>query len=227
VLHLVINPPGLLFSFQLRQIGNVIRYSIDYVVAEVAFIRLYTLFPRVLLTWHPEEWSINNERTARVIKMNGSEPGVLFSLKALLSLRPYLVLSYFLCLSFLLFAFAIRTFELGRVDRCNRFFYLSNAFWLVVQTVTLVGYGDVVPSTHFGRLISVFACLTGVLVLALLVSALSTSTDFSPTEDRVYEAITVERAAREELREEAGNLVKGFLVMTRLRKRQVEAKRRT
>ena len=159
--------------------------------------------------------------------MNGSEPGVLFSLKALLSLRPYLVLSYFLVLSFLIFAFAVRTFEIGRVDPCNRFFFLSNAFWLVVQTVTLVGYGDVVPMTHFGRLVAVFACLTGVIVLALLVSALSTTTDFTPVEDRVYEAITVEWAAREELRDEAATVIKGFLLMTRLRKRQLESKRRT
>ena len=93
--------------------------------------------------------------------------------------------------------------------------------------MTLVGYGDVVPSTHFGRLISVFACLTGVVFLALLVSALSTTTDLTPTEDKVYEAITVDRAAREELREEAATVVKDFLLMTRLRKRHLESKRRT
>lgn len=211
----------------MKQIGNVIRYSLDHVTAEISFLRLYTLFPRVLLKWHPEEWSMHNERTARVIKMNGSEPGVLFSLKALLSLRPYLVLTTFLVMSFLVFAFAIRTFEIGRVDVCNRFFYLSNAFWLIVQTVTLVGYGDVVPSTHLGRLLTTLACLTGVLVLALLVSALSTTTDFTAREERVFEAITSERATQEELRSEAGNVVKGFLMMTRLRKRQVEAKKRT
>ena len=119
-------------TFQLKQIGKAIKYSIDYFVAEIGFLRLYTLFPRVLLRWYPDEWSMHNERTARVIKMNGSEPGVLFSLKALLSLRPYLVLTYFCVLGFLIFAFAIRTFEIGRVDTCNRFFYLSNAFWLVV-----------------------------------------------------------------------------------------------
>ena len=127
----------------------------------------------------------------------------------------------------MIFAFAIRTFEIGRVDFCNRFFYLSNAFWLVVQTITLVGYGDVVPETHFGRLIAIMACLTGVVVLALLVSALSTTTDFTPLEDKVYEAITSDARSREELRGDAAALVKGFLVMTRLRKRGLDSKRRT
>jgi hypothetical protein len=195
----------------MKQIGNIIKYSLDYIVAEVAFLRLYTLFPRLILSWYPDEWSPHNERIARVVKMNGSTPGVLFSLKALLSLRPYTVLSFLLIFSFLVMSFAIRTFEIARIDVCNRFFFLSNAFWLSVQTITLVGYGDVVPATHFGRLIAVFACLTGVLVLALLVSALSTTTDFTPLEDKVYEAITVERAARSELRGEAATVVKTFL----------------
>jgi hypothetical protein len=101
-------------------------------VAEIAFIRLYTLFPRLLLKWYPEEWSPHNERNVRVCKMNGSSPSVLFSLKALLSLRPFLVLGIFLVLCFLMFAFAIRTSELAMIDACNRFFYLSNAFWLIV-----------------------------------------------------------------------------------------------
>ena len=84
-----------------------------------------------------------------------------------------------------------------------------------------------VPETHFGRLIATLACLTGVLVLALLVSALSTTTDFTPLEDKVYEAITSDARSREELRGDAAAVVKGFLVMTRLRKRGIEGKRRT
>jgi voltage-gated potassium channel Kch len=139
---------------------------------------------------------------------------------------PYLVLSTFLVMSFLVFGSAIRTFDIGRVDVCNSFIYLSTAFWLIVQTMTLVGYGDVVPSTHFGRLLTTLSCLTGVLVLALLFSGISTTTDFIAREERVYEAITSERTTQE-MRGEAGNAVKGFLLMTWLRKGQVEAKRRT
>ena len=73
--------------------------------------------------------------------------------------------------------------------------------------MTLVGYGDVVPTTHFGRLLTTLACLTGVLVLALLVSALSTTTDFTAREERVYEAITGERATQEEVRGDAAQVV--------------------
>lgn len=194
-------------------------YTLDTFACELSFLRLYTLFPRYLLNHYPEDWSPNNERTVRVCKMNGSEAGVLFALKAYLTLRPYHVLSLLLLTAFVCFGFAIRTFEIVLVDPCNRFFYISNAFWLVVQTMTLVGYGDVVPLTHFGRLICVFACLAGVITLSLFVSALSTTTEFTPVESKVYEAISIENASREELRNEAGCVVKDFLTMIRLKKR--------
>jgi len=43
----------------------------------------------------------------------------------------------------------------------------------------------------------------------------------------VYEAITTDRALKEELRTDAAVIVKDFLVLTRLRKKQLEKKRRT
>ena len=65
-------------------------------------------------------------------KMNGSEAGVLFSLKAYLTLKPMKVMALTISISFVVVAFAIRGFEIGLVDECNRFFYISNNLWLVI-----------------------------------------------------------------------------------------------
>jgi len=97
-------------------------------------------------------------------------------------------------LSFLIFGFSIRAFEIGLVDECNRFYFISNSLWVVIQTMTmgkicyryltsLVGYGDVVPKTHLGRLLCVFACIMGVVALSLFVASMTIITDFSPKED--------------------------------------------
>jgi len=72
----------------------------------------------------------------------------------------------------------------------------------------------------------VFACITGVIGLSLVVAALSNTTDFSQKEDLVYGAIESERMVQDELKREAGAVVKDFLVWVRLRKRQIEGKRR-
>jgi hypothetical protein len=64
--------------------------------------------------------------------MNGSEAGVLFTLKAYLTLKPMKVMAITIGLSFLVLGFAIRGFEIGLVDECNRFFFISNNLWLVI-----------------------------------------------------------------------------------------------
>ena len=96
--------------------------------------------------------------------------------------------------SFLIFGFSIRGFEIGLVDECNRFYFISNSLWLIIQTMSMgkpssiyriiiVGYGDVTPKTHLGRLLCVFACLMGVVALSLFVASMTNMTDFSPKED--------------------------------------------
>ena len=82
-----------------------------------------------------------------------------------------------------------------------------------------VGYGDIVPTTHLGRLTCIFACIGGVVMLSLLVSALTTSTEVTPKEDLVYDAIISERAMKNELRTDAAVVIKDFMVLTRLKKR--------
>ncbi len=64
--------------------------------------------------------------------MNGSEAGVLFALKAYLTLKPLQVMALTIGLSFVIFGFAIRGFEIGLVDECNRFYFISNSLWVVV-----------------------------------------------------------------------------------------------
>lgn len=76
-----------------------------------------------------------------------------------------------------------------------------------------------VPKTHLGRLLCVFACLMGVVALSLFVASMTNLTDFSPKEDLVYEAITTDRTLKEELKTDAAVIVKDFLVLTRLRRK--------
>jgi voltage-gated potassium channel len=44
-----------------------------------------------------------------------------------------------------------------------------NALWLIVITLTTVGYGDVSPCTNPGRLIAMISALWGAFLISLLV----------------------------------------------------------
>lgn len=63
--------------------------------------------------------------------MNGSEAGVLFSLKAYMTQKPYTILVSLMICSLLILGFVIRLFEVGLLDKGNRFPYITNALWLV------------------------------------------------------------------------------------------------
>jgi voltage-gated potassium channel len=52
---------------------------------------------------------------------------------------------------------------------------LGGALWYTLQTVTTVGYGDMVPVTGVGRIVGASVMVTGVALIAIL-TALITST---------------------------------------------------
>ena len=50
---------------------------------------------------------------------------------------------------------------------------LGDALWWAVQTVTTVGYGDVVPENVIGRLIGVALMLQGIALLTVITAAVT------------------------------------------------------
>ncbi len=50
---------------------------------------------------------------------------------------------------------------------------LGEGMWWAVQTVTTVGYGDLVPHTTFGRLIGTIVMLTGIAFISLITASVT------------------------------------------------------
>lgn len=65
------------------------------------------------------------------------------------------------------------------------FSYLINSMWLIIITMTTVGFGEGYPSTHLGRFIGVIACIIGMLLISLMVVSLTLSADLTPEETKV------------------------------------------
>jgi voltage-gated potassium channel Kch len=68
------------------------------------------------------------------------------------------------------------------IDRKN-FTTLGQGLWWSVQTVTTVGYGDVVPTNASGRLVAALVMLLGLAFLTVITAAITSSFVARATEE--------------------------------------------
>jgi voltage-gated potassium channel len=73
------------------------------------------------------------------------------------------------------------------IDHKN-FSTIGLGLWWAVQTVTTVGYGDVVPTNSGGRLVAAVVMLVGLAFLAVITAAITSSFVARATEERTKRA---------------------------------------
>ena len=58
--------------------------------------------------------------------------------------------------------------------------------WLVLVTMTTIGYGDSYPKTHMGRFLGIIVCFWGVFIVSFFVVTINNMLVFSPNEERSF-----------------------------------------
>jgi hypothetical protein len=112
----------------------------------------------------------------------GIEADTIFAMKALMKERPFLLLTINFLISSTIFAFAVRCAERPYYDTWTAsssenkgmlsyqdFSFITNAWWLIVVTMTTVGFGDYFAKTYIGRIVSIIATFYGVFLVSLMV----------------------------------------------------------
>lgn len=67
--------------------------------------------------------------------------------------------------------------------------YVWNSFWCIIVTMTTVGYGDILPTTDFGRIIVGLTALLGSLVTSMVCIIFMIEFSFSKSQENAYERI--------------------------------------
>jgi Ion channel len=52
--------------------------------------------------------------------------------------------------------------------------------------MTTVGYGDIYPVTHLGRLTTIFACIWGMFIISMIIVTLTSIITLSNEEEKAY-----------------------------------------
>jgi len=194
----VFYPPGLNEVIAGTMLGLIYVYNYNALISIVAMckmyiaLRAYSYFSR----WTTDvAKSICNKHNVRM--------GLHFTLKAELKKRPMVVLSIMMIFSLGICSYSMRTFEYGVVSNTeysntagfkgasgnDDLSTILNCMWLVIVTMTTVGYGDYYPRSHLGRFVGVISCIIGMLLVSLMVVALTSLLDFSNEEKKAYSLI--------------------------------------
>eukprot|EP01016_Furgasonia_blochmanni_P041293 TRINITY_DN5341_c0_g1_i6.p1 TRINITY_DN5341_c0_g1~~TRINITY_DN5341_c0_g1_i6.p1 ORF type:complete len:363 (-),score=66.29 TRINITY_DN5341_c0_g1_i6:330-1418(-) len=201
-------PPLVDFHIEGRQLGG--RYTYSW----CAILSVFTLCKSYLVLRLYQQYSRwTDEKAIRVCKKYKCQANVSFAIKSELKKRPYFMLSILMIVTIIYLGFALRTFEISYSSQkagSFEFRYLLNSFWLIIITMTTVGFGDGFPSTHLGRFIGVIACIIGMLLVSLMVVSLTVSSEFTAEEAKAY-SILKKMYADDNAKEKAANVVRTLL----------------
>ena len=191
-INVIHSPPGLNYTFTFSQLGRKMRYSMDSVITVLMLARVYIFFS---LFSRFTKW--RNTLAEHCCEAAGTQANTLFAMKCLLKESPYTLLIFNAVFSSLVFGFAVRTLERpyyedevgGAITPDDAGYqdynFVSNGWWLIVVTMTTVGFGDFFPKTHLGRGVVVLACFYGVFLVSMMVVTLSESSEFTQSEKKV------------------------------------------
>ncbi len=109
---------------------------------------------------------------------------------------------------------AIFAIESGQSD--SQITTFLDAVWWTVATVTTVGYGDIVPVTDAGRMVSIFYMFFGITIFAISLSVLGSNfyrkrfqdeKEISHAQQLILDKIKELQDNQEKLQKELGDLI--------------------
>jgi len=176
--------PGLDFEFSIynKGLGRTSVHSIDSILLALMVVRLMYL-PR----FYGECLSdLSSDAAAAFGRFNHIRLDADFILKYVIANSLYMV-TVLAVILVTAFAYLMMVFE--RPIEHSSLQHYANCVWLIVITMTTVGYGDTFPTTLLGRMVAVFASITAVIMLAVTVNLVVSKLTLSRAESKVLEVI--------------------------------------
>ena len=167
------------------------EYSIDYkiplnsIFTSICLFRIWFIFKLYLVL--SENY---NQRSFRILKINGVRLGLRFPFKAKMTDSSLLInfILFFMC--WFVCSYDLRIFEryFDEFNENNLGNYF-NDLWCVFISMTTVGYGDISPNSLLGRIIVILSCMFGVFLVGLMVISVTSYLNIVGIESNVYQIL--------------------------------------
>jgi Ion channel len=113
----------------------------------------------------------------------------MFVIKCRFKKRPITLLAMLMLAVIYMFAYSLYIIEnqiLVRSGKTANIDSFMTSVWMIVVTITTVGYGDITPRTRLGRLVVMVAATSGIILLSLMTNSLTTELLLTPDEALSY-----------------------------------------
>ena len=196
-------------------------YSMNSLFLTFGLLKIHNIFNVIV---YISKYDYHISKT--ICKSNKIQPGIRFVIKSEINKRPILLFgSIFLIFCFLI-CFLIRNFEnlaadsvvgLDGVKGINDLNTFMNNLWMVLTTITKIGFGDCYPRTDIGRLLTFLIFLFGMFCLGFTIASLSGNIEFEPVEKIAYNKLK-KIFDPENIEHKAANVIKTILLLQKHRK---------
>jgi hypothetical protein len=207
-------------------------YTTSAMISFFILFRIYHIF-RLYITL--SYWATPKaESICRIMSTNADFS---FNLRASLRSRPLFSISVTIVLILSVSGISMQFFEYYNSEMIyaldetynpyarimQRFSNIYNSFWLIIVTITTVGYGDLYPTTYFGRIIAILVCIAGLLILSALIAYVRNFIILNEFETRVYNEVVSQSNNSRLLKKDACSLVGKVIRYNYLRNIQKES----
>lgn len=174
--------PFLFFTFTVHDAGldRDSTYPVSVVLLCLMFLRIYFI-PRF------HSYCIEDLHTHRhdvFFSLNKTLLDDSFLLKSTMTTSLSAVIAMF-AMQIVLYSYMLMMFERATAEGPLQNF--TNAVWLIIVTMTTVGYGDIFPTTRLGRLVAVSASFSALIMIAICINIVQSSLEMSRADRKVVE----------------------------------------
>lgn len=162
-------------------LGKSIIYRAQTFLYSFVFVKTYFIYKGIFSLS-----KFNSNFAEKYCEHSGCKDGYSFIAKCELKENPTVILIFSLCNIGVILGILIRFFEVMDENNKDNYLGFGNGIWQIYLSLTTVGYGELIISTHFGRIIIVAGVFLGTFLVSISIVIFVNISNLTTQENKAY-----------------------------------------